>query len=263
MFCCAGYLIGKLAKGTVIAIVLLVFLCSIPSLLIFGALRSGPELSAQRVAILREFVLWDAVTTLLVLAGYVSSRRRSLGMTAACALLLMLLTSYGMRWLNQTNWLNSMRWHEIYGDRVQIGLWEFAIPDAWYGKPLDETVTDMWQGLGFSEMVSLERRSLSISREHATLDIFTPATTVTNSPEEAKTLKPDSHFQIQGESGMCSVTRYRSKELRFSERCIFPKADLRVAIKGRDEKDLDEAGLILSGGRLVTTSNPNATLLPY
>lgn len=258
LFFFAGWLIGRIFKRPFAITALLAFLCSIPTVLILGAFRSNPLLSAQRGTILQFLAMWDGLTTLLVLAGYVLSRRRRVGMAVACTLILLQLTYVSTRWLDQTHWLDAGRWHQYNGDRVRVGSWEFVIPEAWYQPPLSEAVVGLWRSSGVSEMLYLERRSLSITRDRPSIEIFMPASAMASSPEEVQGMMPDSHFQIHGEYGMCSLAMHRQKELRFTERCKFPNADLGVWIEGRTQEDLHEAGRILSEGQFVKTSNPIA-----
>jgi hypothetical protein len=164
-----------------------------------------------------------------------------------------------MLWLDRTNWLEALRWHRYNGDHVQVGSWEFVIPEAWYRSPTSEGAMSLWRALGVSEILYLERRSLSVVTDQATIQIFTPANAITSFPGGTQDMASDSHFQIHGEYGICSLTIHPQKQLRFTERCMFRNADLGVWIEGRTEEDLQEAGRILSGGQFVKTSSPLRT----
>lgn len=251
LFVLAGYLTGRMAKRLFIAIVLLVLLCSVP---IFVA--SYIALSVPRMPIVEWLVIWGVSTTLLAPAGYAISRKKSLGWAAVCLLCLIQVTYVSTRWIGQTHWIDSMRWHQINGNRMRVGSWEFVVPDAWLPAFMSQNIAVYWRDLGVSEMLYLQRVSLFTTRNQATIEILTPLSSVAGVVKRVDGMGQDRRFQIQGEYGKCLLKTHENQELRFSESCEFPNADLYVSIEGRTEDELNEAAHILSGAQFIKTSDP-------
>lgn len=252
LFVLAGYLTGRMVKRPFTAVLLLVLVSLIPI-----SLMSRLPLRGVRTVQLLTVAIWAGSIILLTLAGYAISRARPLGWAVVCLLCLMQSTYLTAKWFANTQLLYAVRWHQVNDDRVRIGPWEFVVPRAWYPRR-----TGGLGDLGVTDMLELQRVSLSSSRKQPNIFIFSPLGSMARFSKGTAGTKQDTRFHIQGEYGDCSLTENYNNETRYSESCRFPNADLYVTIDGQTEEDLDEAADILSGGRLINTSDPHAIRQP-